>query len=1111
MLRLILGRAGAGKTTRAMNMFKTAMQDGRRRLYYIVPEQYSHDAERQLLTICGDTLSLHGEVLSFSRLSNRVFAECGGTGISLLDNGGRILLMSRAVSAVSGKLRMYGSAEQTVDFLEKLAAAAKELKNACVTPEELLRAAEAADSPLKEKLSDLGLILGAYDAYLMGETADPDDTLKRLADAIGDSDFFDGGLIWIDGFTDFTELELRVIEAVMKKNVDMTVCLTCDGIDGSEEIFEPARKTALRLIRMAEASGNGWEVVPAEGRGGKSEALAFVEKNLFLYKSGEFAGDRRGVGIFRAGAPDLECEAAASKVLELLREGYRLRDIAVAVCDWAAYGTLAENIFEKYGTPVYVSKKTDIRAMPPAALIENALETVIGGWEYENVFAYLKTGLTGIGARELDALENYVLKWNLKGSIWTREDDWTFPVSGYEEDYGGGAGELEKINETRRAVALPLKKLQKALKTAAAFGDKLRALYVFLEDIGLPERLREKSEQFLKSGELQLGDAYRQFWEILVRAFDQFYAIAGDISGSTDEFARLWRLLISQYDLGSIPISLDRVSLGDISRVRRRGCKCLIVIGACDDALPGASGPAGLISDGERRDLTGLGLTLPGSAEDRLYRELNMIYSVFSMPSDVLFVTWPESGPGGGEKRPSFVVRRIKDMFSLREENDGSFRFRLSAVRPAFELAASALGDPLNPVAAAAAASLGRDAEYSEKLKKIAEASKRNRGSLSPRLSSLLYGGRLVLSASRIDKFYACRYLYFLQYGLRAKPRKPAGFDAPTAGTFMHYILENVTREIVETRGGFKDVDDETCLGLMQKYVSRYVAEKLDGFKDKSSRFIYLFNRLVRDASFIVLDMARELKSSEFVPLDFELEFSDTGALPAYALAAGDAEVKIKGFVDRVDGWEHHGKLYLRVVDYKTGKKSFSLSDVLHGMNMQMLIYLFALKKSGFDRYGREIVPAGVLYAPAREEIVQASRYACAEEIDALRGKKLRRSGLLLRDGEVLEAMERGDEKKYIPVRLTADGPDGDSLAAAGQLERLRAHIDAMLLEIAGNVRRGAIQAEPYFKNENDNACLICDYYEACLFSEADGDRRRYLRRLKTDEAWRRLCGEDAP
>jgi ATP-dependent helicase/nuclease subunit B len=468
---------------------------------------------------------------------------------------------------------------------------------------------------------------------------------------------------------------------------------------------------------MAEASGHGWETITAEGCGGKSEALAFVEKNLFLYKSGEFAGDRRGVAIFRAGAPDLECEAAASKVLELLREGYRLRDIAVAVCDWAAYGTLAENIFEKYGIPVFVSKKTDIRAMPPAALIENALETVTGGWEYENVFAYLKTGLTGIGAPELDALENYVLKWNLKGSIWTRDDGWTFPVSGYEEERVGGARELEIINETRRAVAGPLKKLQKALK-AAAFGDKLRALYMFLEDIGLPERIREKSEHFIKSGELQLGEAYRQFWEILVRAFDQFFAIAGDITGSTDEFARLWRLLISQYDLGSIPISLDRISLGDISRVRRRGCRCLIVIGAADDALPGAPGPAALISDGERRDLKGLGLTLPGSAEDRLYRELNMIYSVFSMPSDVLFVTWPESSPGGGEKRPSFVVRRIKDMFSLQEESDGSFRFRLSAVRPAFELAASAAGNPLNPAAAAAAACIGRDAGVFRKAEK---------------------------------------------------------------------------------------------------------------------------------------------------------------------------------------------------------------------------------------------------------------------------------------------------------------------------------------------------------------------------------------------------------
>jgi hypothetical protein len=233
------------------------------------------------------------------------------------------------------------------------------------------------------------------------------------------------------------------------------------------------------------------------------------------------------------------------------------------------------------------------------------------------------------------------------------------------------------------------------------------------------------------------------------------------------------------------------------------------------------------------------------------------------------------------------------------------------------------------------------------------------------------------------------------------KAPRPAGFDAPTAGTFMHYVLENVTREIKQS-GGFADIDLEMCRLLTEKYAKEYAETVLQSFRDKSSRFIYLFNRLKNDAVFIVMDMAEELRDSDFAPLDFELEFSDKGDIPPRLLESADTRLKIKGFVDRLDGWAYDGRLYVRVVDYKTGKKKFSLSDVRYGMNMQMLIYLFALEKNGRGRYGTEIVPAGVLYAPAREEILprsarvrrgarRAARQVAPAQRAAARGPRRRR------------------------------------------------------------------------------------------------------------------------
>jgi ATP-dependent helicase/nuclease subunit B len=1112
MLTLVLGRAGSGKTSFAMSDFKDRMNRNSRNLFYIVPEQYSHDAERQLLKICGDSLSLHGEVLSFSRLCSRVFAETGSLSAKQLDDGGRLLIMSRAVDAAATALRIYNKPEQKADFLEKLTAIVKEFKSACITPDALESAAAAAASPLKEKLRDLSLITGAYDGFFDRETENPDDRLNRLVGVLRGCSIFESGHIYLDGFSDFTAQEMRVIDELIAMHVDMTVCLTCDGLEGREEIFEAARKTALYIQRAADGSGEATELIEKNAcENGKAPELRYLEENLFLFSDNHFGGACRAIEIHTASTPGTECEYAAAKVLALVRSGFRWRDIAVALCDAEAYGSLAENIFEKYDIPVYINKKSDINQKPPIALIDNVFDIITNGWDHASVFRYLKTGMTGIALSDCDELENYVLQWNLRGSIWTREEDWFLPPSGYERDFNGDdAVRLQSINALRRAIIKPITALQKALRKSDTFGKKLRALYEFMEAIGLPKRIEDKADIFLNNGDIQRSDEYKQLWDILIRALDQFNDILGETYGSNAEFVRLWKLLISQYSISSIPVSLDRVGLGDLSRQRRKDLKCLIVIGAADDALPKTGDTGGLLSAGERSEMIRLGVTVSGTAEERLYREMNAIYSSLTLPADKLIISYAQSGTGvnSGGKRPSFIIKRLKTMFSLPEDTDADFDFRQSALHPCFELAASFLSRPSSLAAAAAFEYFNERGGTASRLESITGASDLSRGQLSQEAAKKLYGRELVMSASRVDKFYACRFLYFLQYGLNAKPRKPAGFDAPTAGTFMHYILENVTRDI-KNSGGFADVSEEQCRTLTNQYVGLYVKEILHDFKDKSSRFMYLFNRLVNDASFVVQDMVGELQNSDFTPIDFELEFSDTGDIPPHSITDENAQLKVKGFVDRVDAWDHDGKLYLRVVDYKTGKKTFHLSDVCYGMNMQMLIYLFALYKNGMARYAKEIVPAAVLYAPAREEIVSASRNTEEAEINALRLKKLKRSGLVLNDSGVVEAMEHGGSKKYLPVKLSKEGClTGDSLAELEQLGKLSSHIDKMLLEIAGGVGKGSIAAEPYYKNQSDNACLFCDYRAVCRFSEKDGDKRRYLKKLTIDEAWE-LIGKE--
>ena len=1099
MLKLILGRAGTGKTACVMNEIRDRALLGETGLVLLVPEQYSHDAERRLCAVAGDSLSLHGEVLSFTRLASRVFSETGGGAETVIDAGGRMLTMYRAIASVQSLLHVYGGEGRRADFLEKMLLTYDELKRCGITPEMLANVSFEADSGLSGKLMDMSLIFDAYAAALAGSAVDPGDVLTKAADALEAYGAFSRCGVYVDGFTDFTVQEERVLDVLLKNGADMTVCLTCDGIDRDSELFSASRRAARRLISLADSRGIQVSIRETSHRGRElSPALSLIEEKLF---SGEVAPPEEpanGLELFRAASRGEEYELAAARVIELVRQGYRYRDIAVVSCEWESYGGLMESIFEKYGVPVYLNRKADILEKPAVALICAALDTVASGWEYESVFAYLRSGLTGVPAEEIDRLENYVLTWNIRGSMWTRGEAWDMPLSGYSGRSGENDDELlAAIDRCRRRVAVPLKRLRDCLRAAETGGGHVRALYSFLEEIGFCERLEERSASLRAEGRAQLSDEYAQLWSILKTAMEQFDGIMGDQPLSIQEFARLWQLLVSQYDVASIPVALDRVGLGDIARHRRRDVKCLIVTGAYDGALPRAAVRGGLLSDSEREALRSLGIDALGGEED-LYREMYDVYASLTLPSERLIMTYPADAASG---RASYIFTRL-GVLTNTPVRDADMRLcRLSAPLPRFELAVS--GDPT------AERLLSSEPSSPERLTRLKTAAAAGRQPLTRETAKLLYGKRVHLSASRVDQFASCQFAFFLRFGLKAKPRRRAVFDSPVYGTFMHYILENVTRD-VKDGGGFREIDESLCRELTRKYVRLYADRELGGLGGKTSRFIYLFRRLAAEAEDIVLDMLDELKNSDFTPIDFELSFSSGGDMPPFTLEEGDAQLTVDGLVDRVDGWVHDGRLYLRVIDYKTGKKSFSLSDIWYGMGMQMIIYLFALAAEGKDRYKMDIVPAGVLYVPAREMFLNLPRDTTQEQLVRERTKALRRSGLILSEDDVIEAMGRGEGRKYLPVKFSKDGaPAGDSLASLEKMGLLAKHIDATLREIGRELMNGDISADPYFKNQMDNACRWCEFRRACHFSEEAGDSRKFLPSLKPGEVWDRL-GEEA-
>ena len=1086
MLHILTGRAGSGKTKEIFR--RMAAAGANRPQLLLVPEQASFETEQRLCRENGNRAGLYSEVLTFTRLENRVLSLAGGGARGVLDEGGRLLVMYAALRSVASNLKVYAMHTRKPEFLNSLIATADELKSCCVTGEALLRAGEETEGLDGDKLRDLGLIFGAYEAMTARGSLDPRDRLTRLADKLRDCPYCEGKDVWLDGFTDFTPQQGLVLERILRQAASVTVSLTMEPGRGEEEVFAPARRTAAWLKRLAgqAASPVTEEHIPTCARG-RTKPLRHLEANLFALPMEPYDGPLEScVTVAALPSPRDEVSWAAGIIRDLVREGYRYRDIVLTARSMERYRDDIREIFAAFDLPVFQAEKTDILQKPIFTLITAALDAVNGGYDYEDMFRYLKTGLAGLTFDQCDRLENYVRTWDLWGSRWTAKKDWTMHPAGYSRAFSEEDRELlAELNALRRQVVEPLETLRQTS------GDTIRsqgmALYAFLESIGAPDALEARAASLLEEGEPELSREYSQLWEIFCGALEQCVALLGDMEADFSEFSRLLKLLLSRYTVGTIPASLDRITAGDAPRLSNRSSKVLLLLGADDGAIPQVTPGQGLLTDRDRELLEGFGLELSARVEERLSRENTIVYTACTQPTDRLYVSWPTAG----ETRPSFLVERL------------SYLFPQCVVQPEPPLAPDRLITLAAEVPEARAA---LEKTYGEAFSRLDRAAGWSRGKLSPRAVRRLYGEKVAMSASRMDKYKSCHFAYFLQYGLAAKPRRRAGFDAPEYGTFVHYVLEHVLKA-AKVRGGVPSCSDEEIRGLTRQAVSEYVHTQLGGMEHQTPRFKYLFRRLQAGVQAVVDNVVDELRASDFQPILFELGFGSGQDLPPVEVKSNGITLRISGFVDRVDGWEKDGRLYVRVVDYKTGRKSFDLTEVWNGLGLQMLLYLFTLEERGEALLGTQPTPAGVLYLPARDALVSGSRAMEATQRQALLDKELVRRGLVLDDEEVIQAMEHGEGgMRFLPLKVSArtGAISGDALVTAEKLGRLRRHTRHILEDICKEIAAGNIDADPFWRGPAKNACQYCDYVQVCQFEE-DRDRRRWIPTVRSGAFWESL------
>ena len=1086
MLRLLLGTDWVANRDRILEMIAQDVAQGKGGRILMVPELISHDMERRLCSAAGDTASRYAQVLSFSRLVRRIAEKQRLAPEKCLDNGGRLVAMAASARQLVSKLKSYASVETQPDFLTGLVDAVDEFKRCCISAEDLMDAAKRSDGTLAQKLEELSLLLSCYDGLCAQGKRDPRDQMNWALEQMECCDFAEAHTFYIDGFPDFTRQHMAILEHLIRYSDVVTVSLNCDRVNSDQAAFETAGRTAAELVRCAKKAGVEVQILNVESQA--QEGLQYIRQHLFQGRIQPREELAQVLDLWRCDSEYEECLVAAERIQDLVAEGCRYRDIAVVCPDMGKYKAVLELAFHRCGIPVYLSGTEDILKKSAISTVLSALDAALEGLEQGSVMGYLKSSLSPLEPEICDRLENYAFAWGIQGSRWLRP--W--------ENHPRGLGEewteedrtlLARLNEARELGLGPLAALREDFRKAQNLGQQVQAVYAFLERIDLAERLEQLAQEADEQGDNPRAQELMQLWEILIGALEQLSDVLGDTVWSDEAFQSLLRLLLSQYDVGTIPPVLDAVTAGPVSAMRCQQVKHLIVLGACEGSLPSYAGSTGVLSDQERVELRRLGVPLTGGAMEGVAAEFSEIYGVFCGAGETISVSCPAG-------QSAFVYRRLCDMLGVREDAG-----RTPGPGPGgFDVweagAYLARWDRMEEAKAIGVAEAYRDAK-----KKAGY----HLGLIQKENIRGLYGDKLNLSASQIDQQAECRLGYFLRYGLRARERKELTVDPAEFGTYVHAVLEKTAAEI-KTLGGWHQVDLEKTLQIAQRHSQEYAQERFAQLD--SERLQYLFRRNGLELDAVVEELWRELSQAQFEPLAFELDFGKGAAMPEVSTPGKTMDAALRGFVDRVDQWKDEFRNYFRVVDYKTGKKDFDYCDVFNGVGLQMLLYLFALERGGQGILGGRSASAGVQYFPARFPMVSADGRLSPEEAQAERAKQIRRRGLILGDEDVVRAMEPGDEIQRLSCKRKSDGTLTGDIATREQMDLLEQYVFRVVGKLVDEIGSGNVSPNPYTRGSSHSACAFCPYGPVCRLQREQG--RRNYKAMTAQRFWEEVEKEVA-
>ncbi len=1130
-LRFFFGPSGSGKSRQLYEeIMERSLREPKRNFLIIVPDQFTMQTQKELVSLHERGGILNIDVLSFGRLSHRIFEEVGEKDVPVLDDTGKSLVLQKVALGMKDSLPALGGHLHKQGYIHEVKSAISEFMQYGISPSdmpELIRHAEGRGA-LVHKLKDLAALYQGFKDYIQGKFITTEETLDVLRRSLSKSGLIRGSVVVFDGFTGFTPIQNRVIQEIIRLSGETIVSLTLGAgedpyrVDGEQKLFYLTKKTVRDLEKLAKEvdAERGQDVFTASAgkdRFSESPALRSLEQNLFRYEIRPFSEEQDSIRLMEMSTPAEEVHQVGLEIQELIRtKGLQYRDIALIVGDLGSYAPYVESQFGQMAIPCFIDQTRGIVLNPMIEYITGALQLYLKDFSYEAVFHYLRSGLSDLTFSEADELENYVLKTGIRGyKKWSR----LFVAAGGESD---DEDAFVRLNDIRGRMMAQLTCFSGKKKDTVA--NYVNQLYDFLVANQVQEKLVRLENMFTEQGDLSRAREYAQVYRMVMDLLNQIYELLGEETITLQEFADILEAGFGEIQVGTIPQNVDRVVVGDMERTRLKQVKALFFLGVNDGNIPKSASTGGIISDMDREFLRESDLELAPTPRQQMFIQRLYLYLNMTKPSHYLYVSYAKINREGKSVRPAYLIEVIQNLFpKLMTEYPQN--------RPVLDMVVSPgegvdyLAEGLRMYAQGMRSAEEENAFYTlyeaygqtgEQLalrEKLADAAfkRYQETGLSAQVARALYGKILENSVSRLETYAACAYHHFLQYGLSLKEREEFGFERVDMGNVFHAVLERFADKLSESEYSWFDFPVEFAKEQVKDAIEAYAAQYGETVLYSSARNEYAITRMSRILTRTVLTLREQLKRGEFIPDSYEMSFHFADSLESINVTLSkDEKMRLRGRIDRIDTAEDEEHVYVKVIDYKSGDRQFDLAALYYGLQLQLVVYMNAAMELEAKKHpDKEIVPAALLYYHIDDPTIEATGVLSEEELNDQILQKLRMKGVVNGQEDIISKLDKqmGSRSEVIPVERKKDGSYSarSSVMSEEELETISNYVNYKVKNIGQEILAGRIHADPYEKGAG-NACAYCAYKKVCGFDPSmPGYERRVLDDMSREEALRMM------